>query len=562
MTDDKTSMDDLEPKTETNPKPAPEVVIGPNQNIENARLALPKSKYKPDYFAPKYASYIWKEHAPNFIKFIIAMEAGNPDEMVALTDSAIQDLSVCLEDDEKTLDIVARYTNLAMHISPNSMEKVSTADQIYNGMKYMVVTLSFIHARMVFIQLERKQFDAAEIYIMNFENRKWWDRALNANKRFGGAHIDEEDLIYEVLGQTFSTLKAAVFEGKGHYDMALKCFLGVPMELQLGDWKMNTWGGDSKCPERYFMTDDQRMERIRSLEAKWKEVQHEPKLANINPMFASYLEQVREDKDEGKLESVEKMMETGIFWATVKCPKCARNQTVQTTFFYNKCKMCRNIQVTALLGHLNIDVKYFQWLGKESSALDFSDEDMKRRERLEREEIELKKKKLKEKEEIIRLLKEKEAEVERLSREEEMAYAAREAAREAKLNRELTNQMLAEADKLLEETAAFQRARKMESNEPISDDFKRVIKEERRGKNLGDNILENKDLQNNSLDDSEETFPDLEDEIDSIEVIEEVIESFPEDSRTTPQNEEERREAELKAKAENQEKKLKNEKID
>ena len=60
----------------------------------------------------------------------------------------------------------------------------------------------------------------------------------------------------------------------------------------------------------------------------------------------------------------------------------------------------------------------------------------------------------------------------------------------------------------------------------------------------------------------EETFPDLEDEIDSIEVIEEVIESFPEDSRTIPQNEEERREAELKAKAENQEKKLKNEKID
>ena len=93
MTDDKTSMDDLEPKSENNPKPAPDIVIGPNQNIENARLALPKSKYKPDYFAPKYASYIWKEHAPNFIKFIIAMESGQPDEMVALTDSAIQDLS-------------------------------------------------------------------------------------------------------------------------------------------------------------------------------------------------------------------------------------------------------------------------------------------------------------------------------------------------------------------------------------------------------------------------------------------------------------------------------------
>ena len=92
--DDKTSMDDLEPKAETEPKSKPaEVVIGPNQNIENARMNLPKSKYKPDYFAPKYASYIWKEHAPNFIKFIIAMEAGNPDEMVALTDASIQDLS-------------------------------------------------------------------------------------------------------------------------------------------------------------------------------------------------------------------------------------------------------------------------------------------------------------------------------------------------------------------------------------------------------------------------------------------------------------------------------------
>ena len=93
MSDDKTSMDDLESKTESKPKPASDVVIGPNPNIENARMNLPKSKFKPDYFLPKYASYIWKEHAPNFIKFIIAMESGQPDEMVALTDSAILDLS-------------------------------------------------------------------------------------------------------------------------------------------------------------------------------------------------------------------------------------------------------------------------------------------------------------------------------------------------------------------------------------------------------------------------------------------------------------------------------------
>ena len=106
--------------------------------------------------------------------------------------------------------------------------------------------------------------------------------------------------------------------------------------------------------------------------------------------------------------------------------------------------------------------------------------------------------------------------------------------------------------------------------QPISDDFKRVIKKERRGKNLGDSILENKDLQNSSdnHDDSEEAsseVPDLEDEIDSIEVIEEVIESFPskpEAPKTIPQSESERRIAELNAKVENQEKKLKNEKID
>ena len=102
-------MDDLEPKIEAKLVPEvkkepeiktddktedkTEIKIGPNQNIENARLNLPKSKYKPDFFSPKYANYIWKEHAPNFIKFIIAMEAGQPDEMVALTDAAIQDLS-------------------------------------------------------------------------------------------------------------------------------------------------------------------------------------------------------------------------------------------------------------------------------------------------------------------------------------------------------------------------------------------------------------------------------------------------------------------------------------
>ena len=52
----------------------------------------------------------------------------------------------------------------------------NTTHQIFDGMKYMLVTLSFIYARMVFIQLEKRNFDLAENYIMNFENRKWWER--------------------------------------------------------------------------------------------------------------------------------------------------------------------------------------------------------------------------------------------------------------------------------------------------------------------------------------------------------------------------------------------------
>ena len=60
----------------------------------------------------------------------------------------------------------------------------------------MVLTLSYVHCRMVFLHIERKQFETAEIYALNFENRKWWLNVLYANKRFGGKQVDEEGLPY------------------------------------------------------------------------------------------------------------------------------------------------------------------------------------------------------------------------------------------------------------------------------------------------------------------------------------------------------------------------------
>ena len=47
--------------------------IAPNKNIENARLR-PRNKYKPDLYTPKYAYYIWQNHASNVIKYIEALQ--------------------------------------------------------------------------------------------------------------------------------------------------------------------------------------------------------------------------------------------------------------------------------------------------------------------------------------------------------------------------------------------------------------------------------------------------------------------------------------------------------
>ena len=42
-------------------------------------------------------------------------------------------------------------------------------------------------------------------------------------------------------------------------------------------------------------------------------------------------------------------------------------------FFFNPCKLCRQIQATALLGHMPCDEKFFGWIFKEGSTISEDD---------------------------------------------------------------------------------------------------------------------------------------------------------------------------------------------
>ena len=66
------------------------------------------------------------------------------------------------------------------------MESLSTVDQITHGLHYMVEALSYVHARVCFINIELEQFHVAETYIMQFENMSWWKKVMEQNKKFGG----------------------------------------------------------------------------------------------------------------------------------------------------------------------------------------------------------------------------------------------------------------------------------------------------------------------------------------------------------------------------------------
>ena len=113
-----------------------------------------------------------------------------------------------------------------------------------------------MHARMAFLQMQKDQFDVAEIYIVNFENRKWWTKIISTNKRFGGKNLHEGEMEYEIFGKNFNTLKSRILAMKYQFEAAMKLYLSVPMVWTLCDWKLHTWGEDEKyqsgCPRGLF----------------------------------------------------------------------------------------------------------------------------------------------------------------------------------------------------------------------------------------------------------------------------------------------------------------------
>jgi len=469
--------------------------IAPNKSVENARLR-PRNKYKPDLYTPKYAYYIWQNHAANVIKYVETLQSGVCDTIIASTDSAIQDIWDVLEDEEKTLDIVARFANLSIHVGPENQATLSNADHIYEGVKYIVQTLGFIHARMAFLQMQKEQFDVAEIYIVNFENRKGWLKVISTNKRFGGKNLHEGELEYEIFGANFNTLKSRIYAMKYQYDAALKLYLSVPMVWSMCDWKFRTWGDNEQyeCPERYELTVDERNEIVAQLdEAKAAYMPAQlPKKENVE--IVAYKAKVKADRESGKMASVQCMLDAGIFWTTIKCPRCVRECPPTVNLFYSACKMCRNIQVTALLGHMPVDDKYFAWVTKESSTL--TEEEVRRNEEKDqilRQDKDRQKKlaELREKERQLEILEEKEAAARKLLETDQEMNAQLEQRARA---RHSTNQMLAEADQLLQETVRF--TKDTEQRDQLSDEFLEMIKRERAEKAIGQSVTENTNLTN------------------------------------------------------------------
>ena len=62
----------------------------------------------PNFHAPKYAEYIWNDHAQAFVDYVKAKFSGNVDLLLTKTDDAIADIWNVLEDEEKTLSIISR----------------------------------------------------------------------------------------------------------------------------------------------------------------------------------------------------------------------------------------------------------------------------------------------------------------------------------------------------------------------------------------------------------------------------------------------------------------------
>ncbi|CAG5082717.1 Oidioi.mRNA.OKI2018_I69.PAR.g10190.t1.cds [Oikopleura dioica] len=354
-------------------------------------VTLPKTLLEddtPNFHAPKYAEYIWNDHAQAFVDYVKVKFSGNVDLLLTKTDDAIADIWNVLEDEEKTLSIISRHSMLSIKLRPKFMESMSTLDQINYGLHYIVQTLSFVHAHHCFINLERGQWDAAEHYIMQFENMSWWEKVIEQNKKYAGSEMLEQTLIKKVMDSSFNWLKSRCLENRKMFDNAIRM---MKKDVPMVGWRYECWGNEEKrSPEAYDMSEEEKERRVSMLKEKKAKHVLQPFDKDAEPHLHEYRQQVLRDKAAGKLDSLETMLETGIFWLTVKCPKCARAPPRSRMFFLNPCKLCRQIQATCLLGHIQVDDKFFSWIFKDGTCL--TEEDVQRaREEEERKQMETEK---------------------------------------------------------------------------------------------------------------------------------------------------------------------------
>lgn len=176
------------------------------------------------------------------------------------------------------------------------------------------------------------------------------------------------------MDTSFNWLKSVVLENRNMFDNAIRM---VKPGIEMMAWRFNLWDNDQKrCPEPYVLSESDKEERIKSIQVKKANHILRPFDKDEHPILFAYRERLQKDKANGNLTSIKTMLETGIFWSTVKCPKCAREAAAVRYFFYNPCKLCRQIQATALLGHMPCDDKFFGWIFKEGSTI--TDDDFQR----------------------------------------------------------------------------------------------------------------------------------------------------------------------------------------
>ena len=173
------------------------------------------------------------------------------------------------------------------------------------------------------------------------------------------------------MDASFNWLKSVVLENRRMFDNSIRM---MKMDRKMYQWKYNIWqNGEKKCPEPHLLTDQDKIDRIEMLKQKKESFILKPFDEDQHPHLAAYKKQIQIDREAGNLESIDTMLKTGIFWTTVKCPKCAREAPPMRHFFFNPCKLCRQIQATALLGHMPCDEKFFGWIFKEGSTISEDD---------------------------------------------------------------------------------------------------------------------------------------------------------------------------------------------